>query len=96
MYKYHWLLDKLKGKVTSMPYQPYKDGQSSKDSIGIVIFGKHFSLKKTLPPDGDVIVGVPKIGAADILFRLREPADPWLCVPRTLPALDDTCKNVLW
>lgn len=54
-------------------------------------------LEKTLPlnilpPAGDVIADVPKIGAADILFGLREPPDPWLWVPRTLPALDDTCR----
>jgi len=55
---------------------------------------ENFSTK-ILPPDGDVIADVPKMGAADILFGLREPPDPWLWVPRTLPALDDTCKNVI-
>jgi len=52
-------------------------------------------FSKILPPDGDVIADVPKMGAVDILFGLREPPDPWLWVPRTLPALDDICKNVL-
>ena len=50
---------------------------------------KAFFFKKFLPPDGDVIADVPKIGAVDILFRLREPPDPWLWAARTLPALDD-------
>jgi hypothetical protein len=45
-----------------------------------------------LPPAGDVIADVPKIGTVDILFRLREPPDPWLWAPRMLPALDDTCR----
>jgi hypothetical protein len=51
---------------------------------------------KILPSAGDVIADDPKIEAADILFWLRETPDPWLWAPRTLPALDDTWKLILW
>jgi hypothetical protein len=65
--------------------------------IQAFVLQAHNKIGKTLPlnivpPAGDVIADVPNIGTVDILFGLREPPDPRLWAPRTLPALDDTCK----